>query len=77
MRRKIPPGSFVVDRWKHRIVKRSKVWALYCPARGPEDLILTDRFEWVLFALTSFPCRHGQVEHPEPHGVFIQGVWGE
>lgn len=67
---------FLVDRWKHRIVKRDGMWKLYCPARGADDLIFAHHFEWVLFALTDFPCRHGYVDEPQSHGVPIgRRVW--
>jgi len=49
--------EFLVDRDKHRIVKRDGLWKLYCPVRGtgPASLIVTGRFEYIVEAL-NWPC---------------------
>ncbi len=43
---------FLVDRYKHRIVKREGVWRLYCPERGTNDIITV---------LLEEPCPHETV----------------
>ena len=39
---------FLVDRNKHRIVKRDGVWKLYCPLRGTNNLVLAKTYDVML-----------------------------
>ena len=49
---------FLVDRYKHRIVKREGVWRLYCPERGTNDII---------YCVAPFPFITVLLEEPCPH----------
>jgi hypothetical protein len=63
--------EFLVDRHKHRIVKRDGVWKLYCPERGGDSLILTARFADIVHAFT-LPCSEsggGLIPLPYSHGL--------
>jgi hypothetical protein len=51
------PHEFLVDRHKHRIVKRAGIWRMYCPERGTESIICCPRFSHVLAAVHT-PCPH-------------------
>lgn len=61
--------EFMVDRHKHRIVKRDGLWKLYCPRRGtgPNSLILSDTFDRILAAYSGEPCLVVEVRY----GYFI------
>ena len=49
--------EFLVDRHKHRIVKRDGVWKFYCPFRGPDGIIFCMTFAAAIFLLL-FQCPH-------------------
>lgn len=51
---------FLVDRRKHRIVKREGVWRMYCPKRGPNSIIFTIGWDYVLEACLT-PCPHDEI----------------
>jgi hypothetical protein len=60
--------TFLVDAYKHRIVKRDGTWKLYCPERSGDSLILANTFKLIRIALTEYPCKHGWIV-PKSHGV--------
>lgn len=49
---------FLVDRRKHRIVKREGAWRLYCPKRGAEDVVYTTWPFPVIAHVLNEPCPH-------------------
>ena len=53
-------GWMLVDRHTHRIAKSPHgQWGMYCPKRGPDDLIYAASWRWVLVALgRGTPCPH-------------------
>lgn len=68
----------LVDQHKHRIAKvpdhvanaqryamqAEGIWAMYCPQRGPNDLLYATSWPWVLNALgRGTPCPHDTLLH--------------
>jgi hypothetical protein len=51
---------FLVDRRKHRIVKREGIWRMYCPERGRGSIIFAAAWEYVLDACLT-PCPHDEI----------------
>lgn len=50
----------LVDRHTHRIAKAPDgSWGMYCPLRGPDDLIYAESWRWVLKAFEqNTACPH-------------------
>lgn len=55
---------FLVDTFKHRIVKREGIWRLYCPERGPDDIIFCTADYPYITAVLDTPCPHHAVVGP-------------
>lgn len=55
---------FLVDSYKHRIVKRKDIWCFYCPKRGPDSVIYGITFDDILVLL----------QHPCPHWTEVGGL---
>lgn len=55
----------LVDKHTHRIVKEDGIWKMYCPQRGPDDLIYTYAWRLVEYALRNAGrCPHDQLLGP-------------
>lgn len=62
--------EFLVDAYKHRIVKRDGLWRLYCPYRGGDapGIIMAPRFP-LIRAVLLLPCVERVDGHLESHGM--------
>jgi hypothetical protein len=66
---------FLVDGFKHRIVKRGGMWRLYCPKNGvgPKSLVIAYDFEAIRVAMT-YPCRYQQSGETHSHLVPVASL---